>query len=62
MREETLIILKQRKDCEGSSSSFTSDSSCELDVLWHDCYSLGVDSAKIGVFKQSNQVGFSSFL
>ena len=43
-------------------SSFTSDSSSQLDVFWHDGDSLGVDSAKVGVLKESNQVGFTSFL
>src|SRR5690242_1224866 len=39
-----------------------SDPSCQLDVLWHDGDSLGVDGAQVGVFEQTHQVGFSGFL
>ncbi len=37
-------------------SSFASNSPRQLDVLWHDSASLGVDSAQIGVFEEANQV------
>ena len=43
-------------------SSFSSDSSSQLDVLWHDGNSLGVDGAQVGVFKKTNQVSFGGFL
>lgn len=43
-------------------STLSSNSSRQLDVFGHDCYSLGVNSAKIGVLKQANEVGFTSFL
>ena len=42
--------------------SFATDSSCQLDVLWHDGDSLGVDGAEVGVFKDSDQVSFTGFL
>ena len=32
--------------------SLSSDSSGQLDILWHDGYSSGVDSTEIGVFEQ----------
>jgi len=38
--------------------SLASDSSGELDVLWHDCYTLGMDSTQVGIFKQANKVSF----
>jgi hypothetical protein len=47
---------------ESSSRSFSSDSSCELHVLWHDGNSLGVDGAEVSVFEKSNHVGFSGLL
>ena len=43
-------------------SSFTTDSSCKLDVFGHDGHSLGVDGAQVRVFKQTNKVGFTCFL
>jgi len=33
-----------------------------LDILGHDGDSLGVDGAKVGVLKESDKVGFGSFL
>jgi hypothetical protein len=42
--------------------SFTSDSSSELKILWHDCNSLGVDGTQVGVLKKSNKVRLSSLL
>ena len=43
-------------------STFSSDSSCELDVLWHDCDSLGVDGAQVCVLKEPDEVSFRGFL
>ena len=45
-----------------SLSTFSSDSASQLDVLWHDGDSLGVDGTQVGIFKQTNQVGFAGFL
>jgi len=33
-----------------------------LDVLGHDCHTLGVDGAQVGVLKETNKVGFGSLL
>lgn len=43
-------------------STFSADTASELDVLWHDSDTLGVDSAKIGVLKQSNEVSLTGLL
>ena len=40
----------------------STDSASELDVLWHNGDTLGVDGAQVGVLKQSNQVGLTSLL
>ena len=42
--------------------AFTADSAGELDVFGHDCDTFGVDSAQVGVLKQTNKVGLASFL
>ena len=42
--------------------AFPTDSPSELDVFGHDGDSLGMDSAKVGVLKEANQVGFTGFL
>ena len=43
-------------------STFSTDSASQLDVLWHDGNSLGVDGAQVGVFEKSDQVSFTGFL
>ena len=43
-------------------SSFSTDSSGQLDILGHDRDSLGVDSAQVGVLEQADQVALTSFL
>lgn len=42
--------------------SFSSDTSGELDIFGHNGDTLGVDGAKIGIFEESDEVGFSCFL
>ena len=44
------------------SCTFSSDSSCELHVLWHDSDSLGMDGAEVSVFEETNHEGLSGFL
>ena len=41
-------------------STFSTDTSGQLDVLWHNGDSLGVDGAQVSVFKETNQVSFAS--
>jgi hypothetical protein len=43
-------------------STFTTDAACQLDVLWHNGDTLGVDGAQVGVLKETNQVGFTRLL
>ena len=43
-------------------SSLSSDSPGQLDVLWHDGDTLGVDGTQVGVLKQTNQVSLTSLL
>jgi len=40
----------------------SSDPPGQLDILWHDGHTLGVDGAQVGVLKQTNQVGLASLL
>ena len=42
--------------------SLATDSSCQLDVLWHDGDTLGVDGAQVGVFEEADEVCFGGFL
>ena len=42
--------------------SLASNSARQLDVLWHDRDSLGVNRAQVRVLKERNQVGFGRFL
>ena len=45
-----------------SLHSFSPDSSCQLDVFWHDGDSPGMDSTQIGVFEQPHEIGLGCFL
>ena len=47
---------------ERNLSTLSSDSSCQLDVLWHNGDPLGMDGTQVGVFEKTNQVSFRGFL
>ena len=42
--------------------SLATNSSCQLNVSWHDCNSLCMDRTQVGVFEKTNQICFGSFL
>jgi len=42
--------------------TLTTDAACQLDVLWHDGDSLGVDGTQVGVLEKADQVSLSSLL
>ncbi|GMS79369.1 hypothetical protein PENTCL1PPCAC_1544 [Pristionchus entomophagus] len=42
--------------------AFPSDTTCQLDVLGHDCHSFGMDGTEIGVLKQTDEICFSCLL
>jgi len=50
---------KEHKRCLGSLSS---DSSGKLNVFGHNGDTLSVDSAQVGVFKETDEVSLTSFL
>jgi len=50
------------KKSEKELCSLATDSSCQLNVLWHDGDTLGVDGAQVGVFEEADEVGFGGFL
>ena len=50
-----------RRDAE-DLGPLSSNSPGELDVLWHDGHTLGVDGAQVGVLKQTNKVGLAGLL
>ena len=43
-------------------STFTTDTAGQLDVLWHDSDTLGVNGAQVGIFEEANEVSLGSFL
>ena len=43
-------------------STFSTDTTGQLDVLGHDGHTLGVDGAQVGVLEQTNQVSLASLL
>jgi hypothetical protein len=42
--------------------TLSTDTTGQLDVLWHDRDTLGVDGAQVGVLEQTDQVGLASLL
>jgi len=42
--------------------TFSTDTASELDILWHNGDTLGVDGTQVGVLKQSNEVSFTGLL
>lgn len=42
--------------------SLTTDTTGQLDVLWHDGNALGVDGAQVGVFEETDEVSLRCFL
>lgn len=55
-------VLSEHLSVELRLSTLATDSSGKLDVLGHDGDTLGVDSAQVGVLKQTNKVSLRSFL
>ena len=55
---EYVVVLKGPRIlfCGGTLRTLSPDSSCQLDVFWHDGDSPGVDSTQIGIFKQADKV------
>ena len=43
-------------------SSLATNASCQLDVLWHDGDTLGMDGAQVGVLEETDQVGLAGLL
>ena len=45
----------------GGLCSLSSDSSGQLDILWHDGDSPGMDGTQVGVFKETHEIGLCCF-
>jgi len=54
-------FLKRRLQFE-DLSSLSTDATRQLDVLWHDGHTFGMDSAQVGVLEEANQVSFRCLL
>ena len=59
-----VAIEREFKDKAQASNlrALSTDTTGELNVLGHDGDTLGVDSAQVGVLKETNEVGLSSLL
>ena len=56
------VKLHECKERGRKLGAFATDTTGQLDVLWHDGHTLGVDGAQVGVFEKTNKVGLGSFL
>jgi len=43
-------------------SAFSTDAASQLDILWHDGDTLGVDGAQVGVLEQTDEVSLAGLL
>lgn len=53
---------KGRLKTRSTLGTLPTNSAGQLDVLWHDGDSLGVNRAKVGVFEQADEVGLARLL
>ena len=56
---EYVVVLKRTENvcfCGGTLRTLSPDSSCQLDVFWHDGNSPGVDGTQVGIIKQTDKV------
>ena len=55
---EYVVVLKRTEMCfcGGTLRTLSPDSSCQLDVFWHDGNSPGVDGTQVGIIKQPDKV------
>jgi hypothetical protein len=42
--------------------ALASDAAGKLDVLGHDCHTLGMDGGKVGILEKTDKVSLSGFL
>ena len=43
-------------------STFTANTTSQLDILWHDGDTFGVDGAQVSIFEETDQVSLTGFL
>lgn len=55
-----IIVVVAKDAC--CLSTFASDAAGQLNILRHNCDTLSVDSAQVGVFEETYQVGLTGFL
>ena len=58
--KRAVVVCKYQK--YKSLRTFTANTACELDVLWHDGDTLGVDCAQVGVLEKADQVSLAGLL
>jgi len=46
----------------GFLSPLSTDPPCQLDILWHNGHTLGVNCAQVGVLEKANQISFAGLL
>ena len=47
---------------ETKQDTHTANTTRKLDILGHDCHTLGVDGTQVCIFKETDEVGLRSFL
>lgn len=62
----TIFVVRPFLSCRPQSdyilSTFAANSTSELNVLWHDGNSLGVNGTQVSVFEESDEISLAGFL
>merc|ERR1712060_671612 len=61
-RAPTSPPSEETRSRPGLLGALSTDSSGQLDVLWHDGDALGVDGAQVGVLEETDEVGLGGLL
>ena len=62
LKRTVLYYKRQTRDGFRYLSAFTANTAGELNVLWHDGDSFGVDGAQVGVLEETDQVSLAGLL
>ena len=61
-KKEYIVKHRKREEQFVNLGTFSTDTASELDILWHNGDTLGVDGTQVGVLKQSNEVSLTGLL
>jgi len=61
-KQEYIVKHRKRDEQFVNLGTLSTDTASQLDILWHNGDTLGVDGTQVGVLKQSNEVSLTGLL